>query len=130
MSTVPPTKTKKAPKNENAAATTEAAGAPATEVKKESKPRGPRKDYGFAQDSVIRLTQSAEAPTFRGQRLEWYNHLKANDGKTVAEFLEATKGMKDPGRGWLRFFASEESGPACTLVPAPKAPEAAQTAAA
>lgn len=110
--TQPPTKTKKekAPKAEG----TTAEGAP--KEKKESKPRGPRKDYGFAATSTIKLNDGEKG--YRGQRLEWFNHLKAHNGKTVGEFLEATKAMKDPGRGWLRFFVQDE---ACTLVPAPAA---------
>lgn len=121
--TTPPTKTKKQKaKKEAAAEGTE--GAATEGAPKERKPRGPRKDYGFAQDSVIALTDGEKG--YRGQRLEWYNHLKNANGKTVGEFLEATKDMKDPGRGWLRFFVQDE---ACTLTPAAQPAPAEQAAA-
>src|SRR5690606_33746352 len=100
--TTPPTKTKS--KSEVKREDSQKAAKEPKE-KKESKPRGPRKDYGFSAGSTI--TVLPEDKTYRGQRLEWYNHLKAANGKTVQDFLDATKDMKDPGRGWLRFFVQD-----------------------
>lgn len=78
--------------------------------KKETKPRAPRQDYGFAQDAIIRLTDGEK--TYRGRRLEMYEALKKSNGKTVSHFLDNNKNEKDPPRGWLRFFVQNE---ACTL---------------
>lgn len=117
---LPPTKTKKSKKVEaSQEQTNETAGEQAADAApKEKKPRAPRKDYGFAPTSTIKLTDGEKS--YRGQRLEWYEVLKAHEGKTVADFLEASKDRKDPGRGWLRFFVQDE---ACTLTPAPASEE-------
>ena len=85
---------------------------------KEKKPRAPRQNYGFAPGAKIVVSQ--EEKKYRGQRLEWYEALKAANGKTVEQFFEATKGRKDPARGWLRFFVQDG---ACSLS-APPATEA------
>lgn len=72
------------------------------------KPRAPRADYGYAANAVIRV--QATDKNYRGHTLEWYNRLKAADGKTAEEFLKANegvttpKGADDPPRGWLRHF--------------------------
>jgi hypothetical protein len=118
--TQPPTKTKEQAKAPPATGAAKTSGG----EKKPSKPRGPRKDYGFNAGSTIKLTDGEK--NYRGQRLDWYKHLAACNGKTVADFLEASKGMKDPGRGWLRFFVQDE---ACTLTPPPPAPEEQKKAA-
>lgn len=89
-------------------------------AKKESgdkKPRAPRKDYGFAKDAKIRLTDGDK--TYRGKRGEMYDALKKSNGKTVQHFLDNNKNEKDPPRGWLRFFVQDE---ACTLEGGTKAP--------
>lgn len=53
---------------------------------------------------------------YRGFREQWYNVLKEHDGKTEAEFLEATKakppaltrnGTAENPSGWMRFFIRE-----------------------
>lgn len=69
------------------------------------KPRAPRKDYGFHKLATIRVTkhEDGKAPTFKGQRADWYAKLQASNGKSVESFLKANEG-KDPPRGWLRFF--------------------------
>lgn len=118
---VPPTKTKAGaapppPKAQKAEKAPKDPNAPKT-------PRGPRKNYGYHADSKIELTNKEH--TFRGQRLEWFEALKAANGKTVKDFLEATKDKKDPGRGWLRFFVQEEA----VILHAPPAPPAAAPAA-
>ena len=87
----------------------EKAPAPPKE-EREPKPRAPRQDYGFASDAVIRLTDGEKG--YRGKRLEMYEALKKSNGKTVQHFLDNNKNEKDPPRGWLRFFVSNE---ACKL---------------
>lgn len=73
----------------------------------EKKARAPRKDYGFALDATIRLTDGEK--TYRGKRLEMYEALKKSNGKTVQHFLDNNKNEKDPPRGWLRFFVANEA---------------------
>jgi hypothetical protein len=93
-SLTPPNKDQKAPKAPKVA---KPAG--------EKKDRAPRKDYGFHADSVIRLTD--KEVKYRGQRKDYYDLLKAANGKKVAQFLESAKDRKDPPRGWLRFFVED-----------------------
>lgn len=94
-------KAPKAPKAEKVAKSEADPNAP-------KKERGPRQDYGFAKDAVIRITTDSEKPKgYRGQRKEWYDLLVAHDGKTVQEFLDAAKDRKDPPRGWLRFYVQD-----------------------
>lgn len=124
---VPPTKTKVAsPQPPSAAPTPPKAEKVAKAPKDPNAPkvaRGPRKNYGYHLDSKIELTSKEH--TFRGQRLEWFEALKAANGKTVKDFLEATKDKKDPGRGWLRFFVQEEA----VILHAPPASPAAPSVA-
>jgi hypothetical protein len=115
----PPTPPKEVPKPPEKAA--KAPKAP-KDPNAPPKVRGPRKDYGYSLDSKIEVTNKEQ--TFRGQRLEWYEALKAANGKTVKDFLDATKDKKDPGRGWLRFFVQEEA----VILHAPPAPPAAPAA--
>jgi hypothetical protein len=86
------------------------AATPPKKAKEAAKPRAPRKDYGFAKDATITLTDGDKS--YRGNRLDMYTALKKSNGKTVAHFLESNKNEKDPPRGWLRFFVQAED---CTL---------------
>lgn len=82
----------------------------------EKKPRAPRKDYGYAKGATIHLTEGDKS--YRGNRLRWYEYLKAANGKTVEQFDEIVKKAdeKEGARGWLRFFVENE---ACTLKAPP-----------
>jgi hypothetical protein len=84
----------------------------------EKKERAPRQDYGFAPTAKITVVETEKK--YRGQRGEWYDLLKAANGKTVEQFAESAKKMKDPARGWLRFFVQDG---ACTLTAPPEAPK-------
>ena len=84
------------------------------EASGEKKPRAPRKDYGFSKGATIHLTEGEKS--YRGNRLRWYEHLKAANGKTVEAFAELAKDEKEGARGWLRFFVENE---ACTLSAPP-----------
>lgn len=75
------------------------------------KERAPKADYGYAKNSIIRLTD--KEPKFKGQRLEWYDRVKPFNGKTCDEFNKAHgdvpngKGVFYAPSGWLRFYARE-----------------------
>ncbi len=86
------------------------------EASGEKKPRAPRKDYGFAKGATIHLTEGEKS--YRGNRLRWYEYLKAANGKPVEAFTELAKAEKEGARGWLRFFVENE---ACTLSAPPSA---------
>lgn len=71
------------------------------------KARGPRKDYGFAATSTIRVVPEKEAK-FRGTRKGYFDSVVEFNGRTVADWVDANKGEgRDPPRGWLRFFVQE-----------------------
>lgn len=72
-----------------------------TEAVAQKKPRAPRKDYGYAKDAVIRLTD--KSPSYRGNRKSWYATLVEANGKTVAEW----EAGQENARGWLRFFVAD-----------------------
>lgn len=72
-----------------------------SEVVTEKKTRGPRKDYGYAKDAVIQLTE--KSTNYRGQRKALYEILAEANGKTVAEYEAGVKNA----RGWLRFFVQD-----------------------
>lgn len=109
-------------------------------VAKEPKPprvriTGP---YGYHKTAVITVLADVKKD-YKGQRAAWFERVKASDGKTVAEFNEANKGILNgkgvvdaPG-GWLRFYALDGAvkltgGPvAAPVAEVPKA-EAATTA--
>lgn len=91
----PKVKAEKAPKDPNA-------------PKKE---RAPRKDLGIVKDGTIRVTDKLRDAKFRGKRAEHRELLLKFDGKKVAEFYEAGKGL-DTGKGgsiasWMRWFVEE-----------------------
>lgn len=85
--------------------------------------RGPKKDYGYSKNALIKLTDKAN--TYRGQRKEWYDRAKAFEGKTCAEFEAAHKGIPNnqgtiqQPRGWLHGLIRRGS-----VVLVPGAPEA------
>ena len=64
----------------------EAASKSGAEASGEKKPRAPRKDYGYAKGATIVLTEGDKS--YRGNRLRWYGHLQAANGKTVEQFDE------------------------------------------
>lgn len=73
------------------------------------KERAPRQDYGFRADAVIAVVEE-KGTKYRGQRKDWYDTVKAHVGKTVQEWIGATKKEGgDPPRGWLRFFIQDGS---------------------
>lgn len=78
-----------------------------TEETVAKKPRAPRKDYGFAPDAVITLTE--KSPSYRGKRKEWYESVVAAQGCTVEAWAAGKGDEKNPPRGWLRFFVADGS---------------------
>lgn len=71
-------------------------------------PRAARQDYGFRPDAVIAIVKDKDVTKLRGHRKAWHDKIAAFDGKKVSEFTEANKtDVKDPPRGWVRFFAQE-----------------------
>ena len=88
------------------------------------KTRGPRKEYGYHKDAIIQFTEKAN--TYRGQRKEWYDRVKAFEGKTCAEFEAANKGIPNnqgtiqAPRGWLHGLIRRGS---VVLLPPAAPPE-------
>ena len=73
------------------------------------KSRAPRKDYGYAVDSTIKvIRKEGEAPSYRGQRAKWFERVVNSEGSTVSDFVKAHAGEDSP-RGWLRFFANDQT---------------------
>lgn len=71
------------------------------------KERAPRTDYGFSPDATIALVEG-KGDKYRGHRKDWYDTVKAHEGKKVGEWIAATKKEGgDPPRGWLRFFVQD-----------------------
>ncbi len=107
----PPGKPAKTPKAEKAPKEPKApkeAKAPA-DPNAPKKERAPRTDYGFRPDAVIGLVEG-KGDKYRGHRKEWYETVKEHVGKTVADWVAATKKEGgDPPRGWLRFFVQDGS---------------------
>ena len=97
-STTPPGTTKKTPAKKGAAPPEKGA------EQKERKPRAPRVDYGYKPGATIMVTE--KEGKYRGKRGEYYERLKAANGKTVEDFFK-TCPDNDPPRGWLRFFVSD-----------------------
>ena len=60
----------------------------------------------FHPESVI-CVERQRGSKYRGQRKLWFDMLAECDGKTVQDFLELTRNMKDSTRGWLRFFVDD-----------------------
>lgn len=140
----PPGKAPKPPKNSNGTDAPKAAVVPkeakAPKVPKApkdpnapKKERAPRADYGFRSDAVISVNEEKGAK-YRGHRKDWFETAKAHVGKTVQDWVTATKKEGgDPPRGWLRFFVQDGSVvltggtvPAPTPVKAPEVPKAAE----
>lgn len=114
----PPGKAPKPPKNTNG---TDAKAVVPKEAKAPKEPkapkdpnappkeRAPRTDYGFRADAVIAVNEEKGAK-YRGHRKDWFDTVKAHVGKTVTEWVTATKKEGgDPPRGWLRFFVQDGS---------------------
>lgn len=81
----------------------------AKEPNGEKKPRAPRQDYGYRLDATIAVLED-KSEKYRGDRKDWFLTVKAYEGKTVGEWLTATKKEGgDPPRGWLRFFVQDGS---------------------
>ena len=77
--------------------------------KADAKPKGPRKprvDYGYKPGAKITVNKEHDGSKYRGKRLEYFDHLKASDGKTVEDFAKACP-AGDPPRGWLRFLVQD-----------------------
>lgn len=71
------------------------------------KPRAPRQDYGYRLDATITVLED-KSEKYRGDRKDWFGTVKSYEGKTVGEWLTATKVEGgDPPRGWLRFFVQD-----------------------
>lgn len=86
------------------------------------KERAPRTDYGFRPDAVIGLVEG-KGDKYRGHRKDWFETVKAHVGKTVTEWVAATKKEGgDPPRGWLRFFVQDGAVTLTggTTIPAPE----------
>lgn len=65
-------------------------------------------------NAIIRVDATKEVK-YRGQRLEWFDRVKQFEGKTVADFSAANKGIANgkgtvqaPG-GWLSFYVRDKS---------------------
>ncbi len=80
-------------------------------------PRSKPVPYGFLPGAKISLTEDAAKKGYKGKRLEYFERLKAANGKTVEDFAGACP-KDDPPRGWLRFFVQDG---ACTLSGGKKA---------
>jgi TRAP-type C4-dicarboxylate transport system substrate-binding protein len=78
----------------------------------EQKERKERVVRSFPKNGILRVTPQEQEKTFRGKRQDYYDTLKAHDGKTVETFLTALKAKDDPKGGgpgaWLRWFVDEE----------------------
>jgi hypothetical protein len=73
----------------------------------EKKERKPRRQYGYAATSVIKLVPEKEH-SYRGHRKAWYERVAAFEGRTVAELeAECPADPKNKPRGWLRFFTED-----------------------
>lgn len=99
------------------------AKAKAPKAPKEPKVKRP---YKYSRDAIIRLVPDKEIK-YRGQRAEWFEIVKAHDGKKVSEFNEAAKGrtngkgvVQTPS-GWLRFYVID--GAVTLELPAVAEPE-------
>lgn len=80
----------------------------APKEKKETKPRTPRTDYGFSLDSTIRIVKGeGKENKYRGHRKEWYDSLVKFENQKVSAWADSRKDLKDPPRGWLRFFVQD-----------------------
>lgn len=126
----PPGKPAKAPKSQSEPKKEKAAKAPA-DPNAPKKERAPRTDYGYRADATIAVNEE-KGSKYRGHRKEWFETVKAHVGKTVADWVAATKKEGgDPPRGWLRFFIQDGS---VTLsggtAPAPKETKAEEKPAA
>jgi hypothetical protein len=88
------------------------------EPKAKKEPKAPRDPNAaknmMNRDATIRVDLTKEVK-YRGQRLEWFERVKAFDGKTVKEFSEGNKGIANgkgtvqaPG-GWLSFYVRDKS---------------------
>jgi hypothetical protein len=64
------------------------------------KERAAKKDYGYSKDSIIHVLKPEAS--FRGQRGEWFERIKAFDGKTCGEFCAANDKVPN-GKG--KFYA-------------------------
>jgi hypothetical protein len=72
-----------------------------SEVVAEKKKRAPRKDYGYAKDAVVTLTE--KSAKYRGKRKSYFDIVAEGNGKTVAELEAGVEGL----RGYLRFFVQD-----------------------
>lgn len=84
----------------------EAPGSETSSSEGEKKQRAPRQDYGYRPGAKITLTEAAAEKKYRGKRAEYFEVLKACNGKTVEEFNKRAP-AGDPPRGWLRFFVQD-----------------------
>jgi hypothetical protein len=99
----------KQPKASEAKASEAKAKAPKEAKAKAPKEPKVKRPYKYSRDAIIRLVPDKEIK-YRGQRAEWFEIVKAHDGKKVSEFNEAAKGrtngkgvVQTPS-GWLRFY--------------------------
>lgn len=99
-----PRKVKRKVKNETKAEAPK--GASASKVATESTPQ--------ARPNKIRLLK--KDVVYRGARHDWYERLKAHDGKTEGEFIASTmenppaktkNGTVENPKGWVRFFVRQ-----------------------
>jgi hypothetical protein len=78
---------------------------------KEKKDRAPKADYGYRKGATLKLT--GKEAKYTGQRAEWFETIKAFNGKKVEDWSDTRKDVKNGNgviqspRGWLRFYVKD-----------------------